>query len=265
MFISSISIKNYRTFENLEISFSKKHPIVIVGETQSGKSNLIHALRLLLDENLQRDKLEPEENDFFKIKDEILIEIELRSKVTHPLAALLHIIFKSTDDDSDTVTGSIRYHAKKVDNNIEFWYSWGKNQKDENKPKRLPSEIRDAFRLGYLDALRDVTTELNNKFRSPLRYALQNLKPSEANKKEIEDQSKQLNELVQNVEGLSGVQRHLIENTKKLAGERHGLDYKFRTQGNDLTTMLKDLKLSFGSHGKEFSLGSGLVDYGFTR
>jgi putative ATP-dependent endonuclease of OLD family len=254
MFIKSVSIKNYRTFENLQISFTEKHPIVIVGETQSGKSNLIHALRLLLDENLPRDFLEPTENDFFKIEDEILIEIELRSKVKHPLAALLHIIFKSTDDDSDTVTGSIRYHAKQMDNDIDFWYSWGKNIEVENKNKRLPYEIREAFRLGYLDALRDVTTELNNKFRSPLRYALHNLKPSDEHKKEFEDQSKNLNKLVQNVEGLSKVQISLIDNTKKLAGERHGLDYKFRAQGNDLITMLKDLKLSFVNHEKEFSL-----------
>jgi putative ATP-dependent endonuclease of the OLD family len=50
MRLSRIQIDNFRNFKSLDIALSGH--AVIVGENKIGKSNLLHALRLVLDPSL---------------------------------------------------------------------------------------------------------------------------------------------------------------------------------------------------------------------
>jgi predicted ATP-dependent endonuclease of OLD family len=53
MYISSLSIRNYRNFRNAKFYF-KKGINTIIGENGSGKTNLFYALRILIDDTLPR-------------------------------------------------------------------------------------------------------------------------------------------------------------------------------------------------------------------
>ncbi len=53
MHISKLSIRNFRNFRNASLCF-QKGVNTIIGENGSGKTNLLYALRLLIDENLPR-------------------------------------------------------------------------------------------------------------------------------------------------------------------------------------------------------------------
>jgi predicted ATP-dependent endonuclease of OLD family len=62
MYVSEIKIKNYRNFKNLDIEFN--HGLnVVIGHNNSGKTNLIKALQLVLDRDL---KEKPSIDDFCK-------------------------------------------------------------------------------------------------------------------------------------------------------------------------------------------------------
>jgi len=50
MFLSRIEISNFRNFEHLDVKLGRT--TVVVGENNIGKSNLLHALRLILDPKL---------------------------------------------------------------------------------------------------------------------------------------------------------------------------------------------------------------------
>lgn len=60
MYISHISIKNFRSFKHLEIETGPN--MILLGENGVGKTNLIEALRLVLDPSCDR-RLKKE--DFF--------------------------------------------------------------------------------------------------------------------------------------------------------------------------------------------------------
>ena len=62
MKISKVTIENYRNFENEIINFNNKS--LIIGPNDVGKSNLLMALRLILDKSLSQIDIEPEEKDF---------------------------------------------------------------------------------------------------------------------------------------------------------------------------------------------------------
>jgi len=53
MYISSLSIRNYRNFKNVRLKFNKGMN-TILGENGSGKTNVFSALRLLIDDSLPR-------------------------------------------------------------------------------------------------------------------------------------------------------------------------------------------------------------------
>jgi putative ATP-dependent endonuclease of OLD family len=63
MRISRIQIHNFRNFEDLDISLGDH--VVIVGENKIGKSNLIHALRLVLDPSLPDSARELRDEDYW--------------------------------------------------------------------------------------------------------------------------------------------------------------------------------------------------------
>ena len=63
MKISEVKIKGFRNFKDETIKF-KNHSL-IMGENDIGKSNLIYALRILLDRSLSELDIEPLDSDFY--------------------------------------------------------------------------------------------------------------------------------------------------------------------------------------------------------
>lgn len=82
MFISKVKIKNFRNFKDVEVDLGEH--MVIVGENKIGKSNFLHALRLVLDPSLPESSRMLQTSDFWDelprpIKsEEIRIDIELK-------------------------------------------------------------------------------------------------------------------------------------------------------------------------------------------
>ena len=62
MIINKVKIEGFRNFERTEINFNDK--TLIIGSNDVGKTNLIYALRLLLDKSLSERDIEPELTDF---------------------------------------------------------------------------------------------------------------------------------------------------------------------------------------------------------
>jgi len=80
MYISKVSLVNYRNFKNSKFIFNKNIN-TIIGENGSGKTNLFRAIRLLLDDNLLKYAYKLNENDFNRDLDEwrghwIIISLE---------------------------------------------------------------------------------------------------------------------------------------------------------------------------------------------
>ena len=62
MKLSRVKIKNYRNFFDEDISLNNE--TIIIGPNDVGKTNLLMAIRILLDKSLSYLDLEPEERDF---------------------------------------------------------------------------------------------------------------------------------------------------------------------------------------------------------
>jgi len=78
MHISRVRLKSFRNFKDAIINLTEKS--LIIGCNEIGKSNLLYALRILLDRNLSEANIEPQDSDFYVYEDtneiEIVIEFE---------------------------------------------------------------------------------------------------------------------------------------------------------------------------------------------
>jgi putative ATP-dependent endonuclease of OLD family len=83
MYISRIKIQNFRNFSNFDVSSNGN--AVVVGENRVGKTNFLHAIRLLLDPTLADSSRQLHLTDFWdgidggpSLDDKIIISIEIK-------------------------------------------------------------------------------------------------------------------------------------------------------------------------------------------
>lgn len=84
MKLSKIYLKNYRNFLDEEININEKS--LILGPNDIGKSNLLKAIRIVLDKSYSSLQLEPKDNDFNVFCDEKEITITLEFSDIKPYA-----------------------------------------------------------------------------------------------------------------------------------------------------------------------------------
>ncbi len=76
MKLKSVRIRNYKSIKELEFSFPESGILVLVGENNAGKSNIIRAIETICGESWYgKDKME--DHDYYLRKKENKLEIDL--------------------------------------------------------------------------------------------------------------------------------------------------------------------------------------------
>lgn len=83
--IATLTIRDYRSIEGpLQLRFPERHPVVLVGENNAGKSNIVRALHLILNP-FWPGNYDPQDFEFFNRDKERCPHIELRFDPGDPL------------------------------------------------------------------------------------------------------------------------------------------------------------------------------------
>lgn len=178
MHLSRIQIHNFRNFHRLDSSLAGS--TVIVGENKIGKSNLIHALRLILDASLPDSARQLRDEDFWDglprplAQDQkVWIAVDLTDfEANHDHVALLadHLV------EGDPMSARLNYvfqpratleGSPQRESDYEFVLYGG-----ERPESRLSHEIRRGIPLDVFPALRDAEGDIGSWRRSPLRPLL---------------------------------------------------------------------------------------------
>jgi putative ATP-dependent endonuclease of OLD family len=173
MRLSRIRIENFRNFSQLDIPVSGN--MVIVGENGVGKSNLLYALRLLLDPSLPDSSRELGLADFweYEARDEhtkIVISVEISAfEDDLDVLALLTDYRLGADPHRARLTYEFRPKSgllvpPETSSDYEFVCFGG-----EEESRSFGHDRRRRLALDLLPALRDAESDLSNWWRSPLR------------------------------------------------------------------------------------------------
>jgi putative ATP-dependent endonuclease of OLD family len=171
MRISKVSIKNFRNFSDVMVATGQK--ILLVGANASGKSNFIHALRLVLDPSLSRRERLLTVDDFWHgvqpwKGQEIKISVELTDfSEDHNLRSLL-----DTYNPGQTGIARLTYVYKPKgniapDNAEEKDYDFRLYGGDRETNEIVPSFYQ-HLNLRVIEALRNAEADLIAR-RMPLK------------------------------------------------------------------------------------------------
>ena len=177
MKIRKVHIKNFRNLKDVCIYPSKT--TVIVGENNAGKSNFIHALRLLLDPQAERIRLDLSEadiNDSARKAGELyfLITVEIGDLQKHiDVEAVFRERLDQKKDSKETFI-TIEGTYKKDDEgffvfSVNLMPPIGRN----NDPVKISPRMHKALPLFYLEALRDAERDTRATGRGVLAQMLE--------------------------------------------------------------------------------------------
>lgn len=206
MKFKSIIIKNFRSFEEIQIKLDNKN--VFFGLNDVGKTNFLYALRFVLDKNIRRYELT--ETDFFNRNTnkpiEIILEIDIDEEENNPnqdnakLRAKLRGAIGSKDK-SIFMKFIAHYNNKEALVEISMYWGGKLNNLVEIKNKGYSFESDSVFNLVYIDSY----IEIKKLFKSNMTALIERQGDDDS---KIYDNIKQsVNYINQNISSLSGVKK----------------------------------------------------------
>lgn len=269
MHLTKISIKNFRNFSNVECPVGPA--AVIVGENRSGKSNLLHALRLVLDPSLPHTERSLRREDFWdglsdgsedwdpmRAGEVIEVSVEFGNIEDDPvaLATLGNSLIEGTPM---TARVTYRYFPRDVAepdpaHPVYDWKIFG-GATDDNE---LGGELRRYLRLTFMSALRDAERDIASWRRSPLRPLL-NAAIDDADPGELETVAKAVAKANEQLVGLKPVDelgQRIAERTVGLVGEEQGLETSLGIASTDPQQLLRALRIFVDGAGRPLSSSS---------
>ena len=178
MRLRRIEVENFRSLRYVNIKVNQ-NPLVILGENNVGKSNLLLALRLLLGKDAQRLRLDLSEEDINKTARE---ENELFFQITLEIGDLqkhseVEACFKERIN-TDGEEHFIRIQGK-YDRNTDGEYTWESlllsPENRSNESMRLSRRMYEAVPLFFMEAIRDGEREIRATGTGMLSQLLQDV------------------------------------------------------------------------------------------
>ncbi|MEK6320760.1 MAG: AAA family ATPase [Acidobacteriota bacterium] len=251
MRISKIKLENFRNFSSVDVNLGDN--AVIVGENKIGKSNLLYALRLVLDPSLPDSARKLRAEDFWdglkrplSKDDRITIAVDLTDfeNDENQLAVLAdHLI------EPEPMVSRLTYvwqplpgltHKPKKDADYEFLMYGG--DRPEN---RVSYEVRQRLPMELMPALRDCEGDLARWTRSPLRPLLDKV-AGEIDHDELEKLAKGVEkstEKVTKVEQVRSVGQSIRDKLTEMVGSAQALETVLRFSPTDADKLVRSLRI----------------------
>ena len=245
-----MKIRNFRNFENFDVDLNKS--TVIVGENMAGKSNFLHALRLVLDPDLPDAQRYLRDEDFWDglhapfAGEVIEVKVFIRGfegdksckavladciVERAPLTAVVTYQYRPTGSSAPEEAG---------ENEYEFTVFGG-----DKDTKRVGTEVRRWLRMVLLPALRDAAGDIRAWRRSPLRPLL-NRARKEIDTDELDTVLEKLDEagqLLLKKNPIKKLQESINERMKGLVGPIHQVDTSLAFASTEPDDLFRSLSL----------------------
>ncbi|OIN52484.1 ATP-dependent endonuclease [Pseudomonas azotoformans] len=268
MRLANLSIRNFRNFLSVDIPLAGN--IVLLGENRVGKSNLLLAIRLVLDPALPDSLRQLRLSDFSDGSDltanpQVEVHLDFADFDSDPMLVALLTDFRTAGNP--TVARLSYVYRKKADvtgglqssEDCEFIVFGGGDES-----RSIPSRVRRRIAIDMLDALRDAEGQLASWRHSPLRPLLEDSFAS-VSRAELDSVANDLEAATAKMESIPSVkalESSLRSGILNLAGNAHDLNARLRFAPADPLRLIRSIAM-FIDDGKrgiaEASLGSANV------
>ena len=222
--IEELRVRNYKCYQNVDVKLNES--ALLLGANNVGKTSLLEALELCFtqykriseelifvkkDEPLKKDTIiildvlisseeEKFEDKWFELFGAFIIEDQFEDKEVVALRTIIKYNFLKGEYDLDRKAMNIWPKSEDV---LTF---------ENFSTHRVTREIIESIPVFYLDAKRDIASEMGDKFS----YWGKLVKDINLSDKDLEEMEKHLNEINNNIISNSDVLKHLSESLNKI-------------------------------------------------
>lgn len=250
MHMSRITVSNFRNFSHFDVRLAGD--VVVLGENRVGKSNLLYALRLLLDPSLPDSARQLSLADFWDGLEELTAEAKITVSVEiadfeDNLDVLAVLTDYRLDDDPHTVRLTYEFRARqeleaepRSEEDYEFVCHGGEDEK-----KRFGYELRRRISLDVLHALRDAEGDLAAWRRSPLRPLLEKAFGGVAREdlEEIGSLVEAATEKIAEFEDVEELEEDIGELFEEMSGPRQDIDLRLGFSPVNASRLHRNIRL----------------------
>lgn len=254
MKITQVHIVGFRNFKDAKINLEEK--TLFIGANDVGKSNLIHALRMILDRTLSDSDIEPNDSDFFAYEEtnEFKITIYFNEVVEEKVLAKLKGLI------SDNGELCIQYHAQRAPVTLIKTYSIKIGPSDSQLQEIEERIYRCVLDFQYIESRRDLFEYIKREKKYLLQEAKSERSDSEIAEDEqilteIEDDLTKANKSLTNLTFIKKSTSLINTELKDLSNINDTQEICFDTGIADKSKLIDNLRLSSKANGNQMLIG----------
>lgn len=251
MKFSKLYIKGFRNFKEATINFNNQS--LIIGANDVGKTNLLYALRILLDRGFSDLDLELKESDFYAYEEtnEVIITAffdDIKEDC---------ILSKMKGDISGDGKLVIKYLATKGE---DYKFFCGKSDADEDLHEYAIPYYRKVLNIKYINSKRDFWGYINKTKNILLQQAKEDrsaetIDMDDALYKEISDKLKEVDSQIPELSYVKNATEQINEELNKLAIHNQEQKVVFDTASTDTDSVINKISITSKHGDKKLLIG----------
>lgn len=251
MKLSKLYIKGFRNFKEATINFNNQS--LIIGANDVGKTNLLYALRILLDRGFSDLDLELKESDFYAYEEtnEVIITAffdDIKEDC---------ILSKMKGDISGDGKLVIKYLATKGE---DYKFFCGKSDADEDLHEYAIPYYRKVLNIKYINSKRDFWGYINKTKNILLQQAKEDrsaetIDMDDALYKQISDKLKEVDSQIPELSYVKNATEQINEELNKLAIHNQEQKVVFDTASTDTDSVINKISITSKHGNKKLLIG----------
>lgn len=254
MLLKKLYVKGFRNFKEVTVNLNEHS--LIIGANDVGKTNLIYALRLLLDRSFSDYDYELAESDFFAYEDthEIIIRAFFEDITEECVIARLP---GKISDDGKMV---LQYAATINNGKVEYQFFCGKSESEEDLKKIDSPFYRKYLNLKYISSRREFWSYIN-KTKKELLLQAKGSRTEEVAKAddvlydEIEQKLQEVDAKIPQLSYVKNATSHLNEELDKLSIHNREQQIVFDTASTDVDRVIQNVSVTSKYGDKKMIIG----------
>lgn len=254
MIIKTLYIKGFRNFKEVTVNFNEHS--LIIGANDVGKTNLIYALRILLDRSFSDYDYELAESDFFAYEDthEIIIRAFFEDITEECVIARLP---GKISDDGKMV---LQYAATINNGKVEYQFFCGKSESEEDLKEIDSPYYRKYLNLKYISSRREFWNYINKTKKELLQQAKENrtvdvVEADDALYDEIEQKLQEVDSKIPQLSYVKNATEHLNKELDKLSIHNREQQVVFDTASTDVDRVIQNVSVTSKYGDKKMIIG----------
>lgn len=254
MILSTVKLKGYRNFKDSTINFEEK--TLVIGANDIGKTNLLWAIRLLLDRQLNDFDLEPKDSDFYAFKETNSFEIILQFKDVIEDCVVSRLKGKISDNDEFCLAYKA-YRDKNTKAKTYFLYAGISESNLEEIEDRY---YRKVLNIQYISSRRDFHSYINREKNHLFQLAKENREDSEI----IEDDSlygqiqgdlKNVDDKIPKLNFIASATKSINDELANLSLHHKKQNIVFDTNASNIDSFIKNVSIASNNNGENVKVG----------